>query len=149
MKIIFTLLIYFAASIFSSFSSTPCSGTLTMTATPTSVCRGEPLNVKANLSTGNAGWKFAMYKTSIIPANKINDTNYVNTIISLTTKFFVTTDSAGCSQKKDSITVTANVPPVLQISPSKAICLGQCVQLTATSGTGTTYIWSPCGVLNS
>lgn len=83
------------------------------------------------------------------PPDGLSDPNIANPIASptVTTQYFVTvTDSAGCVGI-DSVLITINLPPVVDVGPDTTICTGQCVQMTASGGL--TYSWSPADGLNN
>ncbi len=62
--------------------------------------------------------------------------------------YFVVTGTSlyGC-QANDTIRVTVNIPPVVNVSGPDSVCLGQSAQLTATGAA--IYDWSPTEGLNN
>ncbi|MFH0864987.1 MAG: choice-of-anchor L domain-containing protein [Bacteroidota bacterium] len=116
---------------------------LTITVSPTNpfICPGGNVTLNANGATSYT-WS---------PATGLNTTTGTTVIASpLTTQTYtVTGNSSGCT---GSVSVQVDVLPslTLSVTPSApSICPGASVTLTATSsGTGTTFTWSPATGLN-
>ena len=108
--------------------------TLTATASgDAAICLGDGVQLNAS---GGISYTWT-------PITGLSDPNIANPIATplVTTTYYVTVvDSAGCSGV-DSVTVTINPPPVIDVGPDTAICAGQCVQLAASGGL--TFLWSP------
>jgi PKD repeat protein len=77
-------------------------------------------------------WSPGGYTTDVINVSPSTNTTYTVTV----------TDANGCTATA-TVNVNVNPLPVINVSPSQAICLGQSVTLTATGGV--TYNWSPSG----
>lgn len=99
------------------------------------ICAGQNSNVQL-LATGASTYTWT-------PATGLSCTNCPNPVASPTvnTSYIVTGTSAQGCQKKDTVVVNVNVPPIVTASNNVSICQGASTPLTATGGT--TYLWSP------
>jgi len=127
--------------IFPWLTNTPT--TVSLAATPTTVCAGEVVHYDATGSTGQDTllWTFS-------GANPLNSNNIIDSIIYNTAGTYTTyleVIGGGCSRYKiDSVTITVNPSPNISVtSTADTICSGASVTLTATGATS--YLWSPGG----
>ncbi|MFT6716138.1 MAG: hypothetical protein ACJA0Q_000767 [Saprospiraceae bacterium] len=111
--------------------------------TPTAICVGETTDLSTSISTGTGTWAI----TGTDPGGATLDPNTgvftASNSISGTYEITFTTDVVGCSND-DVINLTVNPYPIAVVSPSTgSVCNGQSVELSATSGIGTsfTYLW--------
>ncbi len=85
------------------------------------------------------------------PTDSLSDPNVVNPIANptSTTKYFVTVTSAQGCQSIDSVLVTVNPLPVvdINISADSSICLNDVIQLVASGASS--YVWSPATGLSN
>jgi hypothetical protein len=114
-----------AVLIIPSLAFAQCGGTLLITVTPPPPhCNGDTVTITANLSGGNAGWSFKIYKDSITTASKISNTSNATDVPSVSTTYYSTADSSGCQQKLDSITIHAGPPqPVIIVQSDTLFCI--------------------------
>ena len=83
------------------------------------------------------------------PAATIDNSSLENPTATpiITTNYIVTvTDSNGCIDV-DTVLITVNNLPIITVNNDTAVCLGNCVQLNATGGTG--YVWAPATNLSN
>jgi gliding motility-associated-like protein len=101
----------------------------------TAICAGQNSSVQLQ-ATGASTYSWT-------PATGLSCTNCANPIASPTvnTSYIVTGTSAQGCQKKDTVVVNVNVPPVVSASNNVSICQGVSTPLTATGGS--TYQWIP------
>lgn len=99
------------------------------------ICAGQNSSVQLQ-ATGASTYTWT-------PATGLSCTNCANPIASPTmnTSYIVTGTSAQGCQKKDTVVVNVNVPPVVNASNNVTICQGSSTPLSATGGA--TYQWSP------
>lgn len=121
------------------------SPALTITTPTTVVCTGG--TVALNVSGGTGG----TYTWS--PAATLNTTAGANVIASPTaasTTYTVTWSNGTCTSN-NTVTITRQTPPTVNIAPSTAlICAGGSgVGLTATGATGGSYTWAPVAGLST
>jgi len=99
-----------AALTIPSLAFAQCGGTLSMNVTPPPQhCNGDTVTITANLSGGNAGWSFKIYRDSITPTSKISNTSTAMDTPYVSTTYYATADSSGCLQKLDSITIRIGI----------------------------------------
>ncbi len=106
----------------------------------TDICRGESLQLDA---TG--GTEFLWF-----PVTGLTDPRIANPIASpqITTTYIVTASNNGICAGKDTVVVTVNPRPLINITPDTSICAGNSIQLSANGGQQ--YNWSPqAGLDNS
>jgi PKD repeat protein len=127
--------------IFPWLTNTPT--TISLAATPTTICAGEVVHYDATGSTGQDTllWTFS-------GANPLNSNNIIDSIIYNTAgtyKTYLEVIGGGCSRYKiDSVTITVNPSPNISVTATAdTICSGASVTLTATGATS--YLWSPGG----
>jgi gliding motility-associated-like protein len=101
---------------------------ITAVATPASLCIGDCSNLSA---TGATTYTW-------IPGN-LNGTP-VNVCPGSTTTYTVTGTTAGCTGS-NTVALAVSTPPVITVSsPTPAICLGQCANITVTGATNCTWM---------
>ncbi len=104
----------------------------------TPVCVGQDLQLGASTVAGGA---YAWSSTTGFSSNVQNPVRS-SAITSYAAKYYVTATVNGCTSARDSITVTVNLAPVINIypSPKDSICVGQSVTLvSSTSNTGSSF----------
>lgn len=108
------------------------------TATPNSICEGDSVTLTA---TGANGYSWAL---STAPGNPISTDSILVVTPSITTTYILTgTNGFSCSNS-DTITVTVNpLPPVQITAANDTICDGDTLTLIATGATN--YTWSILG----
>ncbi|PCI95775.1 MAG: hypothetical protein COB15_11820 [Flavobacteriales bacterium] len=103
-----------------------------------SICIGDAVQLNASGGTGYV-WT---------PSTGLSDPSIANPIANpvLTTDYIVTiTDSLGCSGI-DTVTVIVDVLPSIVMDNDTSVCLGGCVQISASGGSS--YTWTPGGTLS-
>ena len=127
--------------------STPVSGTITVNLNPsitvnnTAICLGQTASVTAttNIAGGGFTWNPGNISGPTLTASP-------NTTTTWTVSYSAAT---GCSASPQSVTVTVNGIPSLNI-PNDTICVGQTAILNATpSIPGGTYAWTPGNLTTS
>jgi len=112
--------------------------TVTASASPNAICSGESSQLNA-VATG--GTSYAYSWTSNPQGFTSNLQNPVVTP-SVTTTYYVTVNSGGCTDE-DAVTVTVNPAPTVNATAStSAICAGESVTLNAAASGGTNYTYS-------
>lgn len=114
--------------------------TVAATVSDEEICNGESVQLNASASGGTS---YTYLWTSDPPGFNSTLQNPVASP-SVTTTYFVTVNSGGCSET-DNVTVSViPAPEVTAGSSSASICLGEQVQLTATVPGGTSYsfLWT-------
>jgi gliding motility-associated-like protein len=109
----------------------------------TTICLGTPLQLNASGVATTYNW------LPPVPPGTLSCLACVNPIANspVSTYFVVNgTSPQGC-QAKDTIQVTVNVPPVVNVSGPDSVCLGQSTQLLATGAA--IYDWTPVQGLNN
>ena len=105
----------------------------------TSICSGDTIQISASGGI-NYNWSNISFisDTSIANPNvsPSSDASYIVTV----------TDVNGCSST-DTVDITVNGTPTINISSDTTICLGDTAQLSA--GGGSNYLWSPATTLTS
>ena len=118
-----------------------CPGVLTVS--DTAVCLGDSafLNVSGAPAQADYSWS---------PGTGLSDSTIQNPIASpmLTTTYTVSVFNGFCT-KLDSVTITVNPLPVLDIGNDTAICNGNSVQLNSGIPQTGSYSWSPASSLNN
>src|SRR5947208_2552362 len=111
-------LLFLAAFLISHISVAQCTGKLVGSYSPNTICTGDSITITANINSGNAGWNFTIYYSSISLPNKISDTNFVK-VKTFGGKYIITADSNGCATANDTfnLIVTVNPLPVISVSP--------------------------------
>jgi gliding motility-associated-like protein len=99
----------------------------------TTICLGSSVQLNA---TGGTIYSW----TPTTGLSNPNIANPIATPLTTTTYQVTVTDALGCSGT-DTVKVTVTNPPTVSLNNDTTICLGSCVQLTASGGT--TYQWSP------
>ncbi len=94
----------------------------------TAICDGSTVSLTA------AGGTTYLWSTSAT-------TSSISVTPTTTTKYYVTVTGSGNCSSIDSVTVTVSPIPSLSVSSNVSICLGDTVQLSATSSTNN-YLWS-------
>jgi len=83
------------------------------------------------------------------PTTNLNNSNIANPVaapVTTTTYTVLVTDAQGC-QNTDSVLVSVNALPVVNVVNDTAICVGDAAQLGANGGVN--YLWSPPADLNN
>jgi hypothetical protein len=65
--------------------------------------------------------------------------------VSGTTSYYVTSNVDGCISAASTVTATVNPLPTVSVNSPK-VCVGSSVVLTATTNTGTGFVWTPGGL---
>ncbi len=103
------------------------------------ICIGKAVNLSATGATDYA-WS---------PAAGLTSANIANPIASptKTTSYIVSSPSAGACSKNDTVVVTMNALPIVNLTPGDTLlCAGSKVQLNASGGAQ--YAWSPAAGLS-
>jgi gliding motility-associated-like protein len=111
----------------------------------TTICLGTPLQLNASGAATTYNWQ-----PPTDPAASLSCLACVNPIanpVPNSTYFVVTGTSIFGCKANDTIQVTVNIPPVVNVSGPDSVCLGQSVQLSATGAA--IYNWSPTEGLNN
>lgn len=131
--------------IFPWLTNTPTS--VSLAATPTTICAGDIVNYNATGSTGQDTllWTF-------VGSNPLNSNNIIDSVIYNTAgtyKTYLEVIGGGCHRYAvDSVTITVNPTPSITItSTADTICSGNSVTLTASGASS--YLWSPGGQTTS
>ncbi len=130
------------SGVFLQYQGIACVADQTLAVLPktATICAGNPVTLTA---TGMATYTWS-------PATGLSATAGATVTASptVTTKYIVTGVNS-CITEKDSVTVTVNPGPVLNVTPTApTICAGGSVNLTA-SGSSGSYTWSPATGLSS
>jgi len=114
-------------------------GSASISAGPdTSICLGDSTQLNA---TGGISYLWT-------PATGLSDNTIANPMATpiITTSYIVSvTDSLGCIGI-DTVIVTVDTLPIVIMSGDTSICLGDCVQISASGGSS--YLWTPGGSLS-
>jgi predicted transcriptional regulator len=94
----------------------------------TAICEGSTVSLSAS------GGTTYLWSTSATTAT-------ISVTPTATTKYYVTVTGSGNCSSIDSVTVSVSALPTLSTSGATSICLGDTIQLSATSS-ATTYLWS-------
>ena len=111
----------------------------------TTICLGTPLQLNASGAATTYNWL-----PPADPAASLSCLACVNPVanpVPNSTYFVVTGTSLFGCKANDTIQVTVNIPPVVNVSGPDSVCLGQSAQLTATGAS--IYNWSPTEGLNN
>lgn len=115
------------------------------TASPTSICLGANASLVTNVAGGTGNYTF-----SWMPASSLSDSTTSSVIASptQTTKYFLTVND-GFNTVTDSITLTVNPLPTINLSTSNPTFCGASDGLAVVSGSGSaspyTYSWQGLG----
>jgi hypothetical protein len=114
---------------------------ITTSATPQSICKGDQTKIKANVSSGTATYTW-------VPGNLSGDSIWVSPLN--TTIYTVTAFTLNCSLSS-TIPIIVNPLPEISLTPSaSSICPGDSVVLHATSNISNTgFLWTPGNYTNS
>lgn len=102
------------------------------------ICVGDTAQLQA---TGAASYSWSP-TIGLSNAAIANPQAFPNT----TTTYTVTGTAANGCTAEDQVVVTVNPLPVVSVTPSSTICIGDDIQLTASGGAS--YQWAPAGVLS-
>ncbi len=111
----------------------------------TTICLGTPLQLNASGAATTYNWL-----PPADPAASLSCLACVNPVanpVPNSTYFVVTGTSIYGCKANDTIQVTVNIAPVVNVSGPDSVCLGQSAQLTATGAA--IYNWSPTEGLNN
>jgi gliding motility-associated-like protein len=119
-----------------------------LTASDTNICAGEVVNLNGNPAGGttpyNHSWTGSgqpFLNSSTIATPNFTTTTAGNYILS-----YEVTDTIGC-KAKDSLSITVNALPAVNITGDDTICNGESTTLIATGGGA--YLWSNSSTLDS
>jgi gliding motility-associated-like protein len=111
----------------------------------TTICLGTPLQLNASGAATTYNWL-----PPADPAATLSCLACVNPVanpVPNSTYFVVTGTSIYGCKANDTIQVTVNIPPTVNVNGPDSVCLGQGAQLTATGAA--IYSWSPAEGLNN
>jgi len=125
----------------SSSSTTVVVGTpptVTATASDEEICNGETVQLNASASGGTS---YTYLWTSDPPGFNSTLQNPI-AAPTVTTTYFVTVNSSGCSETDDVVITVNPVPTVSASSSPNEICIGESAQLNASASGGSSYTFS-------
>jgi len=100
------------------------------------ICQGTAIQLTTNTGTSYAySWSNGSTTNSIVVAP------------SVTTSYIISVTGPGGCKQKDTVTVTVNPAPIMNVAGVKTICIGDSTFLTASGAV--TYSWSPGTGLNT
>ena len=101
----------------------------------TTICKNNPITLNAGAGTGYS------YTWEMIPGNTIVGTSQTYSADSTGTYVAIVTNQIGFTAS-DTINVTVNPLPVVNLGKDTSICKGQNIIVNAGTGSGYTYLWS-------
>lgn len=131
--------------IFPELTSAPA--TISLSATPTTICEGGIVNFDATGSTFQDTLLWTFPGTTPSTSNNISESVIYNTAGTYTA--YLQVIGGGCSNYRiDSVTITVTPTPSPAITASNdTICSGSSVTLTGSGATG--FVWTPGGSTNT
>ena len=134
-----------SASVYVTVHTLP---TANITASDTTICAGETINLNGNPVGGTSPYSHLWSGTG---QPHLNNSAVITPNFSTTTAGnymlnYMVTDTIGCAAE-DSIAVTVNPLPIVNITGNDTICDGDSTTLTATGGGS--YAWNTGGTLDS
>src|SRR5690606_24868018 len=112
-----------------------------LTASDTNVCAGEVVNLNGNPAGGTTPYNHSWTGSGqpFLNSSSIATPNFTTTTAGNYMLSYEVIDTIGCSAK-DSISITVNALPIVNITGDDTICSGESTTLTATGGGA--YLWS-------